>query len=518
TVKLKVGTGGGCQDSATALVKVYPGFTPGFTISGTCVLNNYLFSDTSKTKYGSITSRLWDFGDATTLKDTARAKDSAWKYPASVTTQVRLIVANNVGCIDTVIKPLTVVDKPTLSLPFRDTLICSIDSLLLRVNITSGSVLWTPMNGPNKTRILNTTSATPTVFPRDSTKYYVSVNDNGCANTDSVMVNVLQFISVTITDTGICKTDTFRIRPTSDALSYQWSSSTNGEIIEATKFPQVRPLVNTNYYVLANLGKCQARDTMQVIVAPYPDASAGNDMTICYGSRVQLSGTATGNSFTWTPTSSLINENTLTPTAGPTKTTTYILSATNSAGCLKPKTDTIIVTVIPIISAYAGRDTAVLPGQPLQLSASGGVSYAWSPGTGLSNPFIANPIATLDNSIDSIVYTVRVSNGGCFADDDLKVRVFKTGPDIIVPTAFTPNGDGRNDVSRPVLLGITKLNFFSIYNRWGQLLFSTTEENKGWDGNFSGVAQPSGTYIYLASGVDFLGRVVLRKGTVVLIR
>ena len=98
------------------------------------------------------------------------------------------------------------------------------------------------------------------------------------------------------------------------------------------------------------------------------------------------------------------------------------------------------------------------------------------------------------------------------------VRVVKTGPDILVPSGFTPNGDGKNDVIRPVLLGISKLNFFSIYNRWGQLVFTTSEVNKGWDGNFGGTAQPSGTYVYQAQGVDYLGNSVFRKGTVVLIR
>jgi gliding motility-associated-like protein len=518
TLKLKVSTVGGCQDSTTAQVKVYPGFSSGFVVSGTCFLNNYLFSDTSKIKYGSVTSRLWNFGDATSVADTAHAKDTAWKYPAAATAQVRLIVGNNIGCIDTITKPLTILDKPVLNLPFRDTLICSIDTLMLRVNITSGSVLWTPMDGPNKTRILNTTSASPLVFPRDTTKYYVSVNDNGCANTDSVTVNVLQFITINAgLDTGICRTDTFRLSPISDALSYQWTTST-GVPIQNTKYPLVQPLTHTQYYVVANLGKCEAKDTILVNVTPYPNALAGNDATICYGTRVQLNGSITGTTFTWTPVASLINERTLSPVAGPTRTTMYILSAYDTLGCPKPKTDTVLVTVIPVINAYAGRDTAVIPGQELQLVASGGTGYAWTPTTGLSNPSIANPIAILDNTIDSITYTVRVSNGSCYADDQIKVRVFKTGPDIIVPSAFTPNGDGKNDVSRPVLLGITKLYFFSIYNRWGQLLFTTTEENKGWDGNFAGVAQPSGAYVYQASGIDFLGRAVLRKGTVVLIR
>jgi gliding motility-associated-like protein len=297
-----------------------------------------------------------------------------------------------------------------------------------------------------------------------------------------------------------------------------WSSSTIGEKVDPTKYPLVQPLVNTQYNVIANLGKCQAKDSVAVTVSPYPNASAGPDVTICYGTRVQLNGSVNGSVFSWSPTVSLINQNTLTPIAGPTKTTAYILTTTNATGCLKSKTDTVIVTVIPPIYPSAGKDTFAVPGQSLQLQASGGADYVWTPSSFLSNPTISNPVAVFDNSIDSIVYSVRVINGACYADAGVKVRIFKTGPDIIVPSGFTPNGDGKNDVIRPILLGINKLIYFSVYNRWGQLMFSTTEENKGWDGNFGGYAQPSGTYVYQALGTDYTGKTILRKGTVVLIR
>lgn len=518
TVQLKVATSTGCKDSTTATVKVYPGFKPGFTVTGSCFLNNYLFSDTSKIKYGSVVKRLWNFGDVSTLADTAKTKDTLWKYSSVGAKEVTLLVANSVGCVDTVKRTINVGDKPSLNLPFKDTLICSIDTLMLRANVSSGTVLWTPHDGPNKTRIMNVTSTNPLVYPKDTTRYYVTVNDNGCTNTDSVTVNVLQLITIKITaDTTVCKTDTFRLRVTSDALRYQWTAST-GESVDDIKSPLVQPSVNTKYYVFANLGKCEANDSGYIKVVNYPTSIAGNDATICYGTRVQLSGSTNGSSYSWSPAASLINPNSLTPIAGPTKTTAYVLSATDTLGCPKPKTDTVLVTVIPVVAAYAGRDTAVVAGQPLQLLATGGTNYAWTPVTGLNDPSVANPIATLDNTIDSITYTVRVSVGSCYADDQVKVRVFKTGPDIFVPNAFTPNGDGKNDVSRPILVGITKLNYFSIYNRWGQLIFTTTEENKGWDGRFNGVPQPSGAYVYQALGVDFLGKTVFKKGTVVLIR
>ena len=153
-----------------------------------------------------------------------------------------------------------------------------------------------------------------------------------------------------------------------------------------------------------------------------------------------------GSVFSWQPTASLINENTLTPTAGPIKTTTYILTVNDTVGCPKPKTDTIVVTVIPPIKADAGKDISVLPQQPAQLNATGGTSYAWSPSTFLSDANIANPIATLDNTVDSMIYTVRVSDGSCFANDQVVVKVYRTGPDILVPSAFTPNADGKNDI------------------------------------------------------------------------
>ena len=518
TVKLKVSSSSGCQDSTTAQVKIYPGFNPNFTISGTCYINSYKFVDATTTKYGSVSSWSWNFGDSTSSADTAHSKDSSWKYPAPTNAQVKLIVTNTKGCIDTITKSLQVLNRPSLNLPFKDTLICSNDTLALKANISSGSVLWTPVNGPNRLRILNATTTSPLVFPIDTTQYYVSVNDNGCINTDTVNVNVLQFISVKAgLDTGICKTDTFRLRPVSDALSYLWTAST-GEKVQSIKNPLVQPLSLTKYVVTANLGKCQAKDSFSVKVAPYPSASAGADISICFGSRVQINGTGTGSVFSWSPTNTLLNDKTLTPTAGPTKTTTYILTATDTVGCPKPKTDTIVVTVIQPIHAYAGADTAVVPGQPLQLNASGGTSYVWTPASFLSDPNIANPIATFDQSVDSVTYTVSVSEGTCTATDQITVRVYKNGPDILVPSAFTPNADGRNDVMRPILYGITKLNYFSLYNRYGQLLFTTTEPNKGWDGNFGGAAQPAGTYVYQTEGLDYAGKPVFRKGTVVLIR
>lgn len=518
TVKLVVSSSAGCKDSATTLVKVYPLLNTSFNITGTCFINPFTFKDVSSSKYGTILSRSWDFGDVNSTADTSRAIDTTWTYTSPGTVQIKLKVINSFGCSDSLTKTLTILDKPLLNLPFKDTLICSIDTLPLIATIAGGVISWSPTAGPNQNRILFPNTANPLVYPRDTTRYVVTVNDKGCINRDTVVVNVLQFISVELgKDTTICKTDPVRIAPISEALSYLWTSS-SGEVVDPIKNPIVQPLVNTSYYVVANLGKCQAKDSIRVKVVPYPYAYIGEDTTICFGSRVKLSAIASGRYFYWSPTVSLINEKTLSPLAGPSDTTMYILTISDTIGCPKAVNDTIIINVLPPINAYAGRDTTIVPGLAFQLQASGGTRYFWSPPTGLSAVNIPNPVVILSAGIDSIIYRVSVINGPCVKNDYVTIRVSQVGPDILVPSGFTPNGDGKNDLARPSTPGIAQLKYFTIFNRLGEPVYTTSTIGEGWNGIFKGKAQPAGTYVYQAEGVDYQGTTVFRKGTIVLIR
>ncbi len=503
-----------CVGSASTTVIVYPGFKPGFNILGSCYQNPFQFNDATISKYGVVNSWLWDVGDEASNADTFSIKNPKYTYGNPSTKNVQLIVGDSNGCIDTLTRDFLVSDKPILQLPFRDTLICSIDTLAIPV-FNTGNFTWTSTNK----NILFANTSTPLVFPKDTATYIVSLSDNGCVNTDSVKVNVLPFIKVNLgKDTLICASDTMRLFPASQALGFRWSSS-SGEILQQIKSPLIKPLVTTSYYVLVNLGKCQDRDTIQVRVVNYPLANAGPDTTLCFGSRVILKGNKIGNSFSWSPTNSLLNASSISPLAGPSKTTAYVLRVVDTLGCPKPSFDTVLVNVIPPVKANAGRDTFGIPGQPLQLLASGGTQYIWSPETGLDDPSIFNPIATLPEAVDSIRYKLRVYDSQfCFADDEVMIRIFRSGPDIYVPTAFTPNGDGKNDVLRPFTIGITKLHYFSVYNRWGQLLFTTTELGKGWDGMYLGAPQPSAAYVFSTEGTDFTGKTVYRKGTSVMIR
>jgi len=137
----------------------------------------------------------------------------------------------------------------------------------------------------------------------------------------------------------------------------------------------------------------------------------------------------------------------------------------------------------------------------------------------LDNVTIPDPVALYDGSIDSIRYRVLVSDEqNCFDSASILVKIFKTNPQIFVPTAFTPNGDGVNDLFRPIGVGIKSIEYFRVYNRWGQLVFSTTINGHGWDGNIGGKPQSTNTYVWIVKGIDYLDRPFLKKGNVTLIR
>lgn len=189
------------------------------------------------------------------------------------------------------------------------------------------------------------------------------------------------------------------------------------------------------------------------------------------------------------------------------------LVATAASGC---KSDTLEEQVtIYATKAFAGRDTVVATNQPFQLGGSGGIFYRWSPGSGLSDPDIARPIATLQSNMQYVLtaYTPL----GCATTDTINIKAIK-GPAIYVPNAFSPNNDGRNDRFRFIPVGIREVLYFRIYNRYGQLVFSSNNTEPGWDGNVNGKQQPAGTYVWMVSGYDFNGDIHTKRGTVVLVR
>jgi gliding motility-associated-like protein len=166
-------------------------------------------------------------------------------------------------------------------------------------------------------------------------------------------------------------------------------------------------------------------------------------------------------------------------------------------------------------NANAGNDTIFAIGQAVQLHGSGGDFYKWTPSSGLSADNIADPVVTLDHDAEFVLTASTVI--GCATSDTVRFKVYK-GPELYVPSAFSPNNDGKNDQFKFIAVGMKSVDFFQVYNRYGQLIYSSTEIMKGWDGKMNGVNQPSGTYVWMIKGTDLAGAAHLKKGTVTLVR
>jgi gliding motility-associated-like protein len=189
------------------------------------------------------------------------------------------------------------------------------------------------------------------------------------------------------------------------------------------------------------------------------------------------------------------------------------VTAIGDNGC-STTLNSLQVMIHPAI-ANAGEDKIVIQNEPFQLNGSGGVTYNWSPPLGLSDATIANPTGILQ---DDIKYTLSITTAeGCTDDDEINIVVFK-GSAIYVPTGFTPNNDGLNDKLIPLYGGIRSLDYFSVYNRWGQLLFTTKDLVQGWDGTLKGVMQATGVYVWMVKATDYAGKVYQLKGHTTIVR
>ena len=119
---------------------------------------------------------------------------------------------------------------------------------------------------------------------------------------------------------------------------------------------------------------------------------------------------------------------------------------------------------------------------------------------------------------NDVEYLIEITDlHTCVTTDTILMQILKK-PGFYLPTAFTPNGDGLNDLVRPYLVGMQSLKSFTIFNRWGQLLFHSRTYGEGWDGKFQGEEQNPGVYIWILEFVNKDGVTVTEKGTITLIR
>lgn len=192
------------------------------------------------------------------------------------------------------------------------------------------------------------------------------------------------------------------------------------------------------------------------------------------------------------------------------------LKLKNSTACFEDSV-TVPVSMGNLSGAVTiSPDQTIFSGQKVQLFASGpGTIYEWTPAAGLNYSRISNPKAS---PTATTTYKVKISNNiGCFVEKTVKVTVMELD-DIYIPTGFTPNDDGKNDLLIPLMATKYSLKEFSVYNRWGQRVYTTATTGEGWNGKQNGIVNDSGVYIWILKAADEAGKLIEKKGTVVLIQ
>jgi len=188
------------------------------------------------------------------------------------------------------------------------------------------------------------------------------------------------------------------------------------------------------------------------------------------------------------------------------------------SGNIKDCIDTAVKqVVIQNFMPFAGDDTIIVRGQSILFNATGGIDYTWSPPTNLSDTSIYNPVGYFPDTGHFKYSVFIVSSFGCSGSDSMTVWVVNQAS-FFVPNAFTPNGDGKNDIFKPIAVGYKELSYFRVFNRWGEEVFFTTSFEVGWDGTYLGEKAQPGVYFWEMGFVDKSGKAGFLKGDVTLIR
>lgn len=252
-------------------------------------------------------------------------------------------------------------------------------------------------------------------------------------------------------------------------------------------------------------------------VQPMTATLQASKTEICAGESATLTTSIqhpNGNvTYSWSPVQGLSCGNCASPVAVPSATTTYTVTINDDVTTLNLSV-TIKVNPAPVITITNGNTITLDAGVSEQLIATGGTQYEWSPATYLDNT-TGSTVTTKPAS--DITYTVvGIDENGCSGKASVQVKVKSTA--VLIPNAFSPNGDGLNDRFK-VMVNNPALRVEShIFNRWGQEVYGGFNDKQGWDGTYHGQALEMGTYFYLITITNVQGKLEQYKGDLALIR
>ncbi|RYY15931.1 MAG: gliding motility-associated C-terminal domain-containing protein [Chitinophagaceae bacterium] len=314
-------------------------------------------------------------------------------------------------------------------------------------------------------------------------------------------------------DTLICANTSVQLTA-SGGITYKWSpaATLNNSTIPG---PVATPSQLTDYVVeMTDLNNCVFRDTIRVALKPYPDFGISRDTSICIGSKVKLNARG-GDLYQWTPSVSLDNPQAASPLLTPLISSTYNVYVKDNL-CSYDTTMTVQVSLAASPNIFAAKLADIDCQNPTtQLMASGATSYSWAPASGVDDARKQNPVVAIDSTTTFVL--TGTDQNGCSGKDTVTVSVTKAGlPLFVLPNAFTPNNDGKNDCFGIKRWGNVDIIQLAVYNRWGQIVFETKNPRQCWDGSYKGQRQPAGGYIYVIKARSFCGDIV-RKGNLMLL-
>jgi len=387
-------------------------------------------------------------------------------------------------------------------------------------NVKNNTLTRLQFQGCTNSSNTNSTSQTPPSFVYNQPGVYnvnLSVDDGLASQTSfckQIVVLAAEQLSIS-KDTSICKGDSIQLNIIG-GKTFQWTPSVSLSNSSINN-PIVYPVNQTKYFVIVNDNAgCIQKDSITISIIPAPTFSLQpSSYSLCYGDSVTLTASG-GDNYQWLGPTGIQNIYSSSVIVKPIVSTTYPLHIFSKTCNVIDTLKTIItVNPLPNISITKSNDLDCYNGYAL-LNAYGGMKYNWSPADGLSDPTISNPEVKI---LQTTKYTVTAtSSNGCSSSDTITVKVINNSTNqYLVPNAFTPNGDGLNDCFGIKGWGII-LNFeFSVFNRWGERVFFTTDPANCWNGNYKNIPQDIGTFIYKIKAKTLCGDIE-RNGTVVLLR
>ena len=397
-----------------------------------------------------------------------------------------------------------------------DTAICKGASVQIRTTgDTRYSYSWTPTIGIPVTNI-----ADALITPDTSHLYTLTAKFPGCEDTIShIFIDVQPIPTVFIgADKTLCYGDTVHMdmSTVTPAYNYVYSWSPAGAFDDPTRLHPAYTGLNTAAITLTvktTPAGCTGTATVNYTIIPANFLTLSADTAICPGDTAHITVSGMYQSLNWVNHTFISDTTSGTPSVWPLTTTTYTVIGHDINSCRD--TASVLITIHPRALISLPDSVTIYPGDTYAINPNGNCLYfQWFPPAGLSNPNIANPVAS--PTVNTRYFVTASTEAGCSTNDSIDVNV-NLESDIDVPNAFSP-GSQPNSILKVVHTGTATIQKFRIFNRWGAEMFSTTNINEGWDGTLGGHPQPMGVYVYIVEASTPTGRHFYKQGNITLIR